>query len=189
MCSRLAVGHRHRWLAIAPGNRCDGGRGGLRRYRMVGRHVADRPSAVAGTDRSWDARNAYNQPAGRKCSAIGPRSGMRGRRSAIPRNSTFPIAQAISVLIPISIFRRSIVRAMQARKQRLDFGVRQVSVIIAALNSARTIGRAVVSALAQPETAEVLFVDDGSTDETADVARAAAKGSDRLKLIVLPTNK
>ncbi len=51
----------------------------------------------------------------------------------------------------------------------------QVSVIIAALNSARTIGRAVVSALAQPETVEVLFVDDGSTDETAAAARARPK--------------
>ncbi len=53
------------------------------------------------------------------------------------------------------------VRAMQVCNQKMDFGVRQVSVIIAALNSARTIGRAVVPALAKPETVEVLFVDDG----------------------------
>ncbi len=78
---------------------------------------------------------------------------------------------------------------MQVYNQKMDFGVRQVSVIIAALNSARTIGRAVVSALAQPETVEVLFVDDGSTDETAAAARAAAEGSDRLKVIALAENR
>ena len=63
-----------------------------------------------------------------------------------------------------------------------------VSVIIAAHNSATTVGRAVRSALMQPETADVLLVDDASTDGTGMVARAAAN-SDRLTVIVLPENR
>jgi len=65
----------------------------------------------------------------------------------------------------------------------------QVSVVIAALNSAPTIARAVRSALAQPETCEVLLVDDGCTDGTTAAALAAAEGSDRLIVIALPENR
>ena len=67
--------------------------------------------------------------------------------------------------------------------------MRHVSVIIAAFNGAATIGRAVRSALEQPETAEVLLVDDASSDGTGSVARAAAEGSDRLTVVVLPENR
>ncbi|WP_156031983.1 glycosyltransferase, partial [Shinella sp. DD12] len=41
-----------------------------------------------------------------------------------------------------------------------------VCVIIAAKNAEKTIGKAVGSALAQPEVAEVVVVDDGSDDRT-----------------------
>jgi succinoglycan biosynthesis protein ExoU len=65
-----------------------------------------------------------------------------------------------------------------------------VAVAIAAWRAADTIGRAVSSALAQPETAEVLVVDDASGDggATLDAARAADDGSGRLKVIGLETN-
>ncbi len=59
---------------------------------------------------------------------------------------------------------------------------REVCVIIAAKNAAQTIGRAVASALEQPETNEVVVVDDGSSDATGDAARAADDGSARLSV-------
>jgi succinoglycan biosynthesis protein ExoU len=46
-----------------------------------------------------------------------------------------------------------------------------VDVIIAALNCAQTIERAVKSALAEPEVHKVIVIDDGSNDDTFDLAR------------------
>lgn len=67
---------------------------------------------------------------------------------------------------------------------------RDVTVVIAAWRAAGTIGRAVASALAQPEAAEVIVVDDASGDEGATLAaaRAADDGSGRLKVLALETN-
>ena len=64
-----------------------------------------------------------------------------------------------------------------------------VCVIIAAKNAAATIGRAIISALAEPETAEVIVVDDGSSDGTADVSRAAGDGSGRLTVARFEVNQ
>ncbi|TIR31002.1 MAG: glycosyltransferase family 2 protein [Mesorhizobium sp.] len=64
----------------------------------------------------------------------------------------------------------------------------QVCVIIAARNAARTIPVAIASALREPEVAEVVVVDDASTDNTAKVARAADDGSGRLSVIRLDVN-
>ena len=63
-----------------------------------------------------------------------------------------------------------------------------VCVAIAAWNAERTIGRAVTSALAQPEVSEVIVVDDCSTDGTPAAARAADDGSGRLALLCQPAN-
>ncbi len=63
-----------------------------------------------------------------------------------------------------------------------------ICVIIAARNAADTIGRAVASALAQPEVAEVLVVDDASTDATGAAAGAVSDGSGRLRVIRLAEN-
>jgi succinoglycan biosynthesis protein ExoU len=63
-----------------------------------------------------------------------------------------------------------------------------VCVIIAAKDAARTIARAVGSALAQPEVSEVIVVDDGSADGTAQAAETAAQGDRRLRVIGLPRN-
>jgi succinoglycan biosynthesis protein ExoU len=65
---------------------------------------------------------------------------------------------------------------------------RTVSILIAAYNSSPTIVRAVRSALEQPEAAEVVVIDDASTDDTAAQARGANDNSGRLKVISLPTN-
>lgn len=67
---------------------------------------------------------------------------------------------------------------------------REVTVIIAAWRAAGTISKAVASALAQPETAEVVVVDDDSCDGEATVkaARAADDGSGRLTVLSLERN-
>lgn len=63
-----------------------------------------------------------------------------------------------------------------------------VSVIITAHDAAATVADAVRTALAEPETAEVIVVDDASRDATADVAGAAADGDGRLTVIRCPVN-
>jgi len=66
--------------------------------------------------------------------------------------------------------------------------LRSTSVIIAAYNSHATIVHAISSALIQPETADVIVIDDASTDDTVRIAHAADDGSGRLKVISLPSN-
>ena len=63
-----------------------------------------------------------------------------------------------------------------------------VSVVITAHDAAATIADAVRTALAEPETAEVIVVDDASRDATAAVAEAAAQGDRRLKVIRCAVN-
>ena len=63
-----------------------------------------------------------------------------------------------------------------------------VSVVITARDAAATIGDAVRSALVEPETAEVIMVDDASRDATAVVAETAARGDGRLKVIRCAVN-
>lgn len=58
-----------------------------------------------------------------------------------------------------------------------------VAVVIPAFRVSETIGLAIQSALAQPETAQVIVVDDASGDETVHAARAAAPGDERLVII------
>jgi succinoglycan biosynthesis protein ExoU len=71
-----------------------------------------------------------------------------------------------------------------ARASRLPaIGSPCVAVIIAAFNAERTVGAAVRSALSEPETAEVVVVDDGSQDRTAAAAQACDDGSGRLAVV------
>jgi succinoglycan biosynthesis protein ExoU len=58
-----------------------------------------------------------------------------------------------------------------------------VCVIVAAYNGERTIGRAVASALREPEVREVVVVDDASTDATSARAAGADDGSGRLAIL------
>jgi glycosyltransferase involved in cell wall biosynthesis len=63
-------------------------------------------------------------------------------------------------------------------------GLGLVSVIVPAFNAARTVERTVTSALNQTySNLEILVIDDGSKDETADVVRRMAAGDQRIKLL------
>ena len=64
-----------------------------------------------------------------------------------------------------------------------------VAILIAAKDSAATIANAVGSALTQPEAQEVLVLDDGSSDATAERARACDDGSGRLRVYVFERNR
>ncbi len=63
-----------------------------------------------------------------------------------------------------------------------------VSVIIAAKDSADTIVRAIASALNQAEVVQVIVVDDGSKDTTAQTARDACDGTGRVEVMSLGKN-
>jgi len=64
---------------------------------------------------------------------------------------------------------------------------RLVSVVIPAYNAAAFIERTLRSALRQTHsTLEVIVVDDGSTDSTVGLARAAAEGDSRVRIISVP---
>lgn len=63
------------------------------------------------------------------------------------------------------------------------------AVIITAKDAAATAARAVSSALAQGPVREVVFVDDGSRDDTSAVAASADDGSGRLKIIRIDQNR
>lgn len=63
-----------------------------------------------------------------------------------------------------------------------------VAVVIAAHQASAYIGRAVRSALAEPEVAEVFVVDDASTDDTVAAAHAADDGSGRFVVLRQPAN-
>jgi succinoglycan biosynthesis protein ExoU len=64
-----------------------------------------------------------------------------------------------------------------------------VCVIIAAKDAAATIGRAVSSALRDKCVAEVVVVDDGSADRTAEAALGGDDGSGRLQILRLDANR
>jgi succinoglycan biosynthesis protein ExoU len=64
-----------------------------------------------------------------------------------------------------------------------------VCVIIAAKNASGTIARAIRSGLRESRVAEVVVVDDGSNDGTAEASRAADDGSGRLRVLSLDINK
>jgi len=66
---------------------------------------------------------------------------------------------------------------------------RNTAVIITAKDAEGTAPAAVDSALAQSMVSEVVFVDDGSRDNTAAVAQACDDGSGRLKVIRLDQNR
>ncbi|OJU92533.1 MAG: glycosyl transferase family A [Shinella sp. 65-6] len=65
----------------------------------------------------------------------------------------------------------------------------KVCVIIAARNAEQTIGRAVRSALAEPDVDEVVVVDDASDDRTMAAAAAADDTTRRLDIVRFRTNR
>lgn len=63
-----------------------------------------------------------------------------------------------------------------------------ITVIIAAYNAEKTIERAILSALAEPQVSEVIVVDDASADSTAATARRCDDGKGRLKVFTQDKN-
>lgn len=64
-----------------------------------------------------------------------------------------------------------------------------ITVIVAARNAAAFIHRAIASALGQPEVAQIIVVDDASSDATGEAALSASCGSDRLTVLRLDQNR
>jgi glycosyltransferase involved in cell wall biosynthesis len=65
----------------------------------------------------------------------------------------------------------------------------RVSVIIPVYNRAKFVEKAVHSALMQPETGEVLFVDDGSIDNSLAIGQRLAAKDSRVKVFQHPDKK
>jgi succinoglycan biosynthesis protein ExoU len=64
-----------------------------------------------------------------------------------------------------------------------------VSIIIAAYNAEATIVRAIRSALAQPEVANVFVVDDASSDRTVSIVQSLQGDDSRIQIIMLSANQ
>jgi glycosyltransferase involved in cell wall biosynthesis len=65
----------------------------------------------------------------------------------------------------------------------------QVSVITPVYNAASFVTQAVESALQQPETAEVLIIEDGSPDNSLEVCQELAKKYEKVKLLRHPNGE
>ena len=63
-----------------------------------------------------------------------------------------------------------------------------VSTIIPCFNAAETLERAINSCLIQPEINEIIVVDDGSTDESHELAKRFSAHNARVKVLHMPTN-
>lgn len=63
-----------------------------------------------------------------------------------------------------------------------------VAILIAAYNAEATLARAIGSALAEPEVAEVLVIDDASKDGTLKIATEAARGDARVRVLTQKVN-
>lgn len=65
----------------------------------------------------------------------------------------------------------------------------RISIIIPVYNAARFVEQAVASALAQPETGEVLLIEDGSEDTSLTICTQLAHDSNQVRLIQHPGGK
>jgi glycosyltransferase involved in cell wall biosynthesis len=66
---------------------------------------------------------------------------------------------------------------------------RCVSILIPIYNAGAFLEKSIMSALAQPETGEVVIVDDGSTDNSLSLCRALAQKDDRVKVLQHPNGE
>jgi glycosyltransferase involved in cell wall biosynthesis len=63
-----------------------------------------------------------------------------------------------------------------------------ISIIIPCYNGAATLARSLQSCLIQPEAAQIIVVDDGSTDASADLVAAYGRLDPRVGLLQMPYN-
>lgn len=63
-----------------------------------------------------------------------------------------------------------------------------ISIIVPCYNSAPTLSRALDSCIAQREAAQILVVDDGSTDPSAEIVFRYARHDARVQLLQMPMN-
>jgi len=63
-----------------------------------------------------------------------------------------------------------------------------VTVVIPCHNAAQTLARALDSCIAQPEAAQILVVDDASTDASVEVIRRYAQHDARIDVLQMPAN-
>jgi glycosyltransferase involved in cell wall biosynthesis len=63
-----------------------------------------------------------------------------------------------------------------------------ITIIIPCHNAAATLARTLESCLIQPEAAQIIVVDDGSTDDSADIVRQYAGRDTRVTLLSMPVN-
>jgi glycosyltransferase involved in cell wall biosynthesis len=63
-----------------------------------------------------------------------------------------------------------------------------ISIIIPCYNGAATLARALQSCLIQPEAAQIIVVDDGSTDASADIVAYCGSLDERVGLLRMPVN-
>ncbi|MDE1181199.1 glycosyltransferase family A protein [Paraburkholderia sp.] len=63
-----------------------------------------------------------------------------------------------------------------------------VSVIVPCYNAEATLARTLDSCIAQPEAAQIIVVDDGSTDASLDLAHAYARRDARILVLTMPAN-
>ena len=60
---------------------------------------------------------------------------------------------------------------------------KNISVIIPVYNAAPFVGKAVESALIQPEVGEVLLIEDGSKDNSLEICKRLAEEYDKVKVL------
>jgi len=65
----------------------------------------------------------------------------------------------------------------------------KISVIIPVYNSASFVNQAVSSALSQPETEEIILIEDGSTDNSRSICEGLAKKFEKVRLFQHPERK
>jgi glycosyltransferase involved in cell wall biosynthesis len=64
----------------------------------------------------------------------------------------------------------------------------RISIVIPCYNAAATLARTLESCLIQPEAAQIIVIDDGSTDDSIEVARQYAARDARVGLLQMPMN-
>lgn len=63
-----------------------------------------------------------------------------------------------------------------------------ISIIIPCYNAAATLARTLDSCVIQPEAAQIIVVDDGSTDHSSEIVRLYAQRDSRIDLLQMPVN-